>query len=263
MARRPFLLLGRRRRAAVAVGLVWLLYAVYETGMKQRWLCSGECNMPGDELIAYYTRRAHEYEQVYEKPERQADLARVRTWLRGALAGQRVLEVACGTGYWTTEVAPVTAAILATDASPAVLRLAREKPYPRDRVEFELADAYALAGVPGAFTAGFAAFWWSHMPRERQPAFLAGLHRRLGAGATVVFVDNRYVTGSSTPISRRDEAGNTFQRRLLADGSEHEVLKNFSTPAELEATLSPVAHDLNIMEFAYYWGACYRVASAT
>jgi hypothetical protein len=47
--------LGRRtrRRAAVAVGVVWLLYAAYETGMQQRWLCSGECNIRIDLLVIY------------------------------------------------------------------------------------------------------------------------------------------------------------------------------------------------------------------
>jgi len=47
--------LGRRtgRRTAVGVGIVWLLYAVYETGMQRRWLCSGECNIRIDLLIIY------------------------------------------------------------------------------------------------------------------------------------------------------------------------------------------------------------------
>lgn len=51
----PLLWLGRRlgRRAAVLAGLVWLLYAVYEMGMKQRWLCSGECNIRIDLLLIY------------------------------------------------------------------------------------------------------------------------------------------------------------------------------------------------------------------
>jgi Flp pilus assembly pilin Flp len=46
---------GRRthRRAAVAVGVVWLLYAFYEFGMKQRWLCSGECNIRLDLFVIY------------------------------------------------------------------------------------------------------------------------------------------------------------------------------------------------------------------
>jgi hypothetical protein len=47
--------LGRwmRRRVAVGVGLIWLLYALYEFGMKQRWLCSGECNIRVDLLVLY------------------------------------------------------------------------------------------------------------------------------------------------------------------------------------------------------------------
>jgi hypothetical protein len=47
--------LGRRthRRTAFGVGIVWLLYAVYETGMQWRWLCSGECNIRIDLLVIY------------------------------------------------------------------------------------------------------------------------------------------------------------------------------------------------------------------
>ena len=44
---------GRGRRAAAAAGIVWLLYAVYETGMKQRWFCTGECNIRVDLLLIY------------------------------------------------------------------------------------------------------------------------------------------------------------------------------------------------------------------
>lgn len=43
----------RRRRVAVAAGVGWLLYAAYECGMKQRWLCSGECNIRIDLLVIY------------------------------------------------------------------------------------------------------------------------------------------------------------------------------------------------------------------
>ena len=43
----------RRRRIAVLMGGVWLVYAGYETGMKLRWLCSGECNIRIDLLLVY------------------------------------------------------------------------------------------------------------------------------------------------------------------------------------------------------------------
>ncbi len=215
-----------------------------------------------DALLDYYGRRAAEYERIYAKPERQADLERVRTWLRGELAGHRVLEIACGTGYWTATLAGVAAAIVATDAGREVLAVARSKTYPAGRVEFATADAYALAAVPGQFTAAFAGFWWSHVPLRRRPAFLAGLHERLREGGRIVLLDNRYVEGSSTPIARRDAAGNTYQRRRLADGTEHEVLKNFPTARELVALLQPLSRELRVTEFEYYWGACYRVGPA-
>ncbi len=48
------LLLGLgRRRIVVVVGVIWLLYAAYETSMQQRWLCSGECNIRVDLLLIY------------------------------------------------------------------------------------------------------------------------------------------------------------------------------------------------------------------
>ncbi|MEP7226362.1 MAG: hypothetical protein ABI785_03295 [Gemmatimonadales bacterium] len=40
-------------RAATVAGVMWLLYALYETGMKQRWLCTGECNIRVDLLLVY------------------------------------------------------------------------------------------------------------------------------------------------------------------------------------------------------------------
>jgi len=43
----------RGRRSAVGVGVVWLLYSVYELGMQRRWLCSGECDIRVDLLVIY------------------------------------------------------------------------------------------------------------------------------------------------------------------------------------------------------------------
>ena len=49
------LLLGRwsRRRVVVAAGVAWLYYGIYELGMQQRLLCSGECNIRIDLLVIH------------------------------------------------------------------------------------------------------------------------------------------------------------------------------------------------------------------
>src|SRR5687768_7252953 len=178
-------------------------------------------------LIDYYSRRAPEYECIYHKPERQADLVLLREHLRRILSGQRVLELACGTGFWTAAIADAADSIVATDASEEVLDVARAKGLDPTRVLFTSADAYHPMQPSHDFTAGLSAFWWSHVPRARLTAFHDSFHAAVRPGARIVFVDNRFVAGSSTPICRTDAEGNTYQLRHLPDGSTHEVLKNF------------------------------------
>ena len=52
-------------------------------------------------MIEYYARRALEYEEVYAKPERQADLTTLREECRTLFAGRDLLEISCGTAWWT------------------------------------------------------------------------------------------------------------------------------------------------------------------
>lgn len=113
-------------------------------------------------------------------------------------------------------------------------------------------DAYALPAAPAAFTGGLAAFWWSHVPRARLRGFLAGLHRQFSSQAKVVFINNVYVEGSSTPISREDECGNTYQVRKLDDGSTYEVLKNFPDESELRVAVDGLATQVRIEFLRYY-----------
>jgi demethylmenaquinone methyltransferase/2-methoxy-6-polyprenyl-1,4-benzoquinol methylase len=174
-----------------------------------------------------------------------------------------VLEVAAGTGYWTAPIAAVAATVHATDATPGPLAVGATRDYPRHNVTFGIADAYDLAAVPGTYDAAFAGFWWSHIPHARIDAFVVGLNARLAPGSSVVFVDNRFVAGSSTPISRTTAEGNTMQQRTLPDGSTHEVLKNFPKPAALHAALSPYASATSVVELDYYWIATFRTAHIT
>src|SRR6185369_2752294 len=122
--------------------------------------------MEGPELVDYYSRRAPEYERIYHKPERQADLRALEALVLGDVAGHDVLEIACGTGWWTERIARVARSVLATDASEEVLEIAKSKPAPAGRVRFAIADAFAPRTIAGEFTAAFAGFWWSHVPRE-------------------------------------------------------------------------------------------------
>ena len=73
----------------------------------------------------------------------------------------------------------------------------------------------------------------------------------------MVFLDNRFVPGSSTPIAESDAEGNTYQVRTLADGSTHRVLKNFPDRDALMAIVAPLAAVIEYREWQYFWALEY------
>ena len=85
-----------------------------------------------------------------------------------------------------------------------------------------------------------------------------GAATAVAPGATVAFLENRYVEGSSTPLSRRDAEGNTYQTRKLDDGSTHEVLKNFPSDGELVERASRYGRQVSVEWLEYYWLLTYR-----
>lgn len=206
------------------------------------------------EMTDYYARRAQEYEKIYAQPERQSELAALRARLPELPADCHVYEIACGTGYWTQFAATRAASIFATDYNEEVLAIARAKPLPAGRATFARGDAFKPAMPPRPCDAGLAAFWWSHVRRGHAlREFLRAHFAQLRPSARFVFLDNRYVAGSSTPIARTDADGNTFQSRALVDGSQHEVLKNFPTEAEVRAVLEPHAAHIHWESGDYFW----------
>lgn len=216
--------------------------------------------MSQKELETYYADRAAEYEDVYLKPERQESIAWLRAHLTAAFAGRSVLEVACGTGFWTQTLAQTAAAVVATDLNHQVLDIARQKPLPPGKVLFVEDDAFSLELVPAQeFTGGFSGFWWSHIPKPQIGSFLAVFHAHLQPGAVVVFADNCYVDGSNHPLSRTDADGNTYQERVLGNGTRYEVLKNFPAQQELKSAVAAFGDGIHFAASRYYWWLSYTL----
>lgn len=210
------------------------------------------------DIKTYYGRRSREYDQIYLRPERQKTLRELERRVSSILAGRRVLEVACGTGYWTRLLAPTTRELIATDINEEMLSIARDRCQPWSRVEFRVMDGYELDESLGSFDGAFLGFWWSHVAKQDISRFLDSLHARLEARARVVILDNRYVEGNSTPVSRSDVAGNTYQQRRLEDGSRYEILKNFPEAGEIRAALAGSAVAFHHEDLEYYWLVQYE-----
>ncbi len=209
------------------------------------------------EMKDYYAARAKEYDKIYAKPERQQDLRAIEQWLPMKFADAEVLEVAAGTGYWTQFIAPVAKRMLALDASQETFSIAKTRAGCAG-VDWVVGDAYQMPLAGQKFDAVFAGFWFSHIPLEKLPAYVKYLNGFLKPGARVIFLDNLYVEGNSTPLSERDAAGNTYQTRPLADGSTHKVLKNYPTELELSDLVSSFSRQFSYTTWQYYWAFDYR-----
>jgi ubiquinone/menaquinone biosynthesis C-methylase UbiE len=208
-------------------------------------------------LVSYYRDRAREYENIYSKPERQNDLQRFASILREEFSGKKVLEIACGTGYWTEIIAKSAESVFATDINEAVIEIARQKDYTGSKVTFGVADLFNFN--PGdTFECVFGGFIWSHIYKQNLDRFLKTVNNLVIPGGRVVFTDNNFVECSNHPITETDNLGNTFQTRKLENGSIHRVLKNFPTESFLKELLTDIATDIQYTNLTYYWIVSYR-----
>jgi demethylmenaquinone methyltransferase/2-methoxy-6-polyprenyl-1,4-benzoquinol methylase len=213
-----------------------------------------------EDMVRYYARRASEYERVYATPAWQPALVELRRRVATLFAGRRVFEVACGTGYWTEDVAAVAASVYATDVNEETLALARARPWPRGNVTFARGDAYAPSAVGRAFDAGLAGLWLSHVDRARLGAFVDAFHSHLEDGAPVLLFDERDHPRRLPRDTRADAAGNRYEARTLESGEHFEIIKNFFDAEGLRALLGRRARRLVFEELRGFWLATYDVS---
>lgn len=205
-----------------------------------------------DNLSEYYSKRAKEYEQIYHRddPVRQGEQKGIEEAIKEAFLNRTVLEIACGTGYWTVFLSQVTKSITAIDNSDEVLTIARSKQY-KNSVKFQKADAYQLPFGNLSFNGGMANFWFSHVPKEKIQAFLDEFHRVLKKDAIVFMTDNVYNEGIGGKLVQKEENLNTYKIRILEDGNEYEVLKNYYSETQIRDLFRK--HDIQDV----YYGKCF------
>jgi SAM-dependent methyltransferase len=202
-----------------------------------------------EEMQRYYGKRAPVYDSSmrYDDPKMVQALEPVSGHLRGLLKGRKILEIACGPGFWTQQVSPAALSIHATDYNQSTLDQARQKDLDWDKVTLQRADAYHLPVLQGSFDAALAVDWLAHVPQSRFHEFLPGLHACLEAGSRVVFCDQ--LPGSESLSGSYDREGNHLQTRELPDGSRCRVIKHFLSPVELLEILDRYSDQVEINTF--------------
>lgn len=209
-------------------------------------------NPVNTDMAAYYALRNNFDEEDVENPDAMDDLDQIMDRLRELMAEQRVLELACGDGYWTDELAECAESVLATDINPSLVEMAKSRELPDDVVQFAVMDA-CQPQIEDDFNACFAGFWWSHVKRQDQLNVLKSMRDVVGKDSLLMLVDNSYVETEKTTIARTDLEGNTYQIHALPNGERYEIVKNFPTDSTLRKRFSSILRDMRIHRYEHYW----------
>lgn len=182
------------------------------------------------EQLAYYGAGAAAYDRLYTEVE---ELRRLQGVAGELPIGGDVLELACGTGRWTPLLAERARSVTAVDGSAEMLAYAKARTPPH--VRFVRADVFTWR-PPRRFDTVFFAFWLSHVPPARLPAFWATVSAALAPGGRAVFVDD----GPPNAVYEEVIAGQDVPAvlRRLGDGSGYRVVKVFHDPRTLTADLT-------------------------
>lgn len=140
---------------------------------------------------------------------------------RDRVAGQRVLDVACGAGYGTNLLAQVAARAVGLDIDPAAIRRAAKK-FQAENLTFVTGDCYEMPFEAGSFDVVVANEMIEHI--EEHDQFIAEVKRVLVPGGTLL------VSTPNKPVYNRYKSPNPFHvsemdipefRRLLRRHFKH------------------------------------------
>jgi ubiquinone/menaquinone biosynthesis C-methylase UbiE len=99
--------------------------------------------------------------------------------------GMTILELGCGTGHFTRELAPSGADIIAIDVSPELLEIAKAN-YSAPNVRYEIQNAYALTYSDATFDSVVGSSILHHLEIEEA---MREIYRVLKPGGTIYFTE--------------------------------------------------------------------------
>jgi ubiquinone/menaquinone biosynthesis C-methylase UbiE len=152
----------------------------------------------------WFDRRAASYEwgitSRWRDPVQRASLDALHIG-----AGDRLLDVGCGTGAASRSAASVAASVVGIDLSPEMIRQAQQLARGFANVHFEIADSEHLPFEDGAFTAVLCSNSFHHYP---DPA------RAVREMARVLAPEGRLVIGDACSDRTAARVADVFLRRF-------------------------------------------------
>ena len=191
-------------------------------------------------MLRYYDERAPEYEEAYVLGTGTASIPdptvfQTEALLLGAIverfAQGRIIDLACGTGYWLPHYAQRCSSITLFDQSEKMLNECRKKVLSADiidRCAIVRGDFFDYPFSGDAYDSALVGFFLSHLTEAQEELLFTGLKKMLGASGRFLILDSAWSAERS-----RFNAKVERQQRRLNDGTLFEIYKRYFTQEDI------------------------------
>jgi ubiquinone/menaquinone biosynthesis C-methylase UbiE len=185
-------------------------------------------------MFRYYDERASEYEEAYVLGTGTASIPDPDVFRREAslLAGVverfahgRIVDLACGTGYWLPHYATPCSSITLIDQSSRMLDQCRTKVATlgaADRTSIVHGDVFEHSFDTRAYDSALLGFLISHLTPEQERLLFERLRAMLDTSGRFLVLDSAY-----SPERARFNAKVERQERRVNDGTRFEIYKRY------------------------------------
>lgn len=216
------------------------------------------------EQLAYYRRGAPEYDEANrvlrvadndDGRSRRHGHGRAAEVMAAVTTGRDVVELASGTGIYTSVLAAHAAELTVVDASPESIAINRaaNAGAPVD-IDFRVADVFTWR-PPRRYEVVVFAFWLSHVPKTLFAEFWQVVDAALLDGGTVVVVDAQRT--DIPPVDRNffseQRLDNDLSIRSLSDGSRFRIVRVLWDQKDLTRRLADEGWRITVDRAAMPW----------
>jgi SAM-dependent methyltransferase len=217
-------------------------------------------------MLRYYDERAAEYEEAYVRGTGTASIPDPEVFRREAaqlvavverFARGRIIDLACGTGYWLPHYAGRCSSITLLDQSRKMLDECTKKTEAlgiADRCTVVRADVFEHAFDACAHDCALVGFLLSHLTEEQERLVFEKLGRTLDTSGRFLILDSAW-----SPERARFNAKIERQERRLNDGSRFEIYKRYCDRQDIDGWATKYGARLAIEQF----GTAFFAVSGT
>lgn len=221
-----------------------------------------------EEQTAYYRSRAAEYDEWFLRSGRydrgeehrrlwNGDLDTVRRQLAEIAPLGSTLEIACGTGLWTSLLVELSDSLVALDSVEETIDLNRKK---NSNAEIDYIVVNVFEFDPQVqYNTIFFGFWLSHVPSSHFERFWSTVEKALKPNGRVIFVDSLKAQRSTANDHHMLDDSGVVERRLNS-GDTFRIVKRFYEPEQLLETLGRIGWtgEISSTEEFFLFGNVHR-----